>query len=666
MAEGGATKAAPVHTGYLTKKGGIRHNWLQRWCELHATVLEYYEVSGPAGDSPPAPGTLKLKGEVLLAGTGEEGIRPSEAPRATEAEFEIRTPDRTWRFRAASKEHREEWMAALRAVARSATDSAEEQKVGLATKFSNWSSGVSYSAPVAAAADKMGVQLHVPGEQGAFAPHSDASFVCLDVQVSDRNVDGFKTGSIDAEFYDDMVTRRNDSKRAKETFGVTRESKGAIRCSYGGEGLKLALIKHDLDGLNVSLGPTNNLDIFLCTYMPINAPVGLYKDSAKVSSSNGDSAKPVVIQPDCRLVDLYVTVDGVAYEETVFCCGEGSNDDAAAKQEALKKCYDKREEPLTRQITSGVQGSTKPWVTIFSTEFCNENYIYLPLMLQQGGDLNDVMVDQVKGFYAEGLMRQWSTLLGVIGPGQHTFELRISPRCVINPVPGEGEGYHEELCVIQGHGKTSGLNTDGSPGTILRENMDPTFNQFCKVWEGQDITPEEQNPLFRATFTLNLDPTICTGKGPERLAEEFDKHFNDDIGEYCMIAYELSGARSGPAREAFGCSPGKPAHIVLPERANYRAGNVFDQKNEKDGHEYRDFLAIAYWLHPNGGDDDEGVSTDIYMKKYTVRSWCSVPNPKFEVITPGSEWGVADHSVRITNRQIRLAIERDASLWNLS
>ena len=72
--------------------------------------------------------------------------------------------------------------------------------------------------------------------------------------------------------------------------------------------------------------------------MPLNAPVGLYKESAKVSSGNGGS-KPVVIQPDCRLVDLYMTVDGTPFEDTKFCCGGGNLDNAAAKRNAIEKCY---------------------------------------------------------------------------------------------------------------------------------------------------------------------------------------------------------------------------------------------------------------------------------------------------------------------------------------
>ena len=41
----------------------------------------------------------------------------------------------------------------------------------------------------------------------------------------------------------------------------------------------------NLDGLTASLGPKNNLNIVLYTYMPLCAPVGLYKDKATVPSS---------------------------------------------------------------------------------------------------------------------------------------------------------------------------------------------------------------------------------------------------------------------------------------------------------------------------------------------------------------------------------------------
>lgn len=54
-------------------------------------------------------------------------------------------------------------------------------------------------------------------------------------------------------------------------------AKGLIRCGYDVPGTKLSDLKQSLDGLNVNLGPASYLDILLCTYMPLNAPCGLYK-----------------------------------------------------------------------------------------------------------------------------------------------------------------------------------------------------------------------------------------------------------------------------------------------------------------------------------------------------------------------------------------------------
>ena len=81
-------------------------------------------------------------------------------------------------------------------------------------------------------------------------------------------------------------------------------------------------------------------------------------------------------------------------------------------------------------------------------------------------------MDEVKD-YAEGLLLGFSQLLAQVGPGKHTFDLRISPRCVIDPTPGEnpeddGYGRHESYALINGCSKTTDINTDASPETILR------------------------------------------------------------------------------------------------------------------------------------------------------------------------------------------------------
>jgi hypothetical protein len=77
--------------------------------------------------------------------------------------------------------------------------------------------------------------------------------------------------------------------------------------------------------------------------------VGCYMESVKCGRL---AAKPVVIQPECRLVDLYMTVDGVAYGDTKFCCGEGNLSNAAAKAKAIEKCCECN--PPALQATSAV------------------------------------------------------------------------------------------------------------------------------------------------------------------------------------------------------------------------------------------------------------------------------------------------------------------------
>lgn len=335
-------------------------------------------------------------------------------------------------------------------------------------------------------------------------------------------------------------------------------------------------------------------------------------------------------------------------------------------KEAKEKSYDQWEEPMQIQTKRGPPSGTKPWVTLFAKDaFRAENFIYLPLMIPEGADIDTVMVDEVKS-YAEGLLAAWAKLCKDIGPGKHTFELRISPRGIIHPAEGQGQGYKMANALIEGYGKVSEINTNGSPSAVFCEGLDKKFIAFCKEhFEGKDLVPDADNPIFNAKFTLDLDKAVCTGAGPERVASKFADLFNDDLAEHCQIALDLAGAASGPARQAFGQSPGKPVHIVIPERKDFMAGGIFDSTDDKKGDEYRHFIAIAFWLHPDTTNDEaEGCSELMYLKKYTRRNWQTVGSPAFEVVTPGSEWGVRSHAQRIKNKQIRKAIERDASIWN--
>ena len=63
------------------------------------------------------------------------------------------------------------------------------------------------------------------------------------------------------------------SKKVQSIFGITRHNKAAIRCgTYTDHEVKLSAMTHNLDGMEASIGPTNNLSVVLGLYMPICAP----------------------------------------------------------------------------------------------------------------------------------------------------------------------------------------------------------------------------------------------------------------------------------------------------------------------------------------------------------------------------------------------------------
>ena len=83
------------------------------------------------------------------------------------------------------------------------------------------------------AAAANGIQINVPGETGSFAPHSDPSFLTLDVIVGDEKAKGAeKFGTVGAEILD---TLSGSSEKMHETFGVSREVKGSLRCYFEAE-----------------------------------------------------------------------------------------------------------------------------------------------------------------------------------------------------------------------------------------------------------------------------------------------------------------------------------------------------------------------------------------------------------------------------------------------
>ena len=89
--------------GWLTKRGGVRKNWLKRWfrlnCELR--LFEYY--SCPKQYTPL--GTISLATATCA--------RKSQNPAAAQWEFELLTPERTYCFRCENQISYDRWLQSV-------------------------------------------------------------------------------------------------------------------------------------------------------------------------------------------------------------------------------------------------------------------------------------------------------------------------------------------------------------------------------------------------------------------------------------------------------------------------------------------------------------------------------------------------------------------------
>ena len=152
-------------------------------------------------------------------------------------------------------------------------------------------------------------------------------------------------------------------------------------------------------------------------------------------------------------------------------------------------------------------------------------------------------------------------------------------------------------------------------------------------------------------------------QGPERFAEPFH-NFGDDVVEHCNLAAKLAmtGRAASAAREQLGATGSvKPVHIVLPKRADSNV-NISDFGSRSDKNEGRRFCAWAFFFHPNNEDEDaEGAMVHFFMSKYTKRNQQRV-DEEWKV-EPDLVFRVDSH--RISNKNIKAAIERDAGTFNL-
>jgi hypothetical protein len=91
------------HSGWMTKRGHIRQNWLARWFTVNGTIVEYAATPGQA-----IRGTLDMRQCQV--------VRPSTDPAKQPFEMEVVMPGRTYLFRSQNDSEFRNWMRMLTAA----------------------------------------------------------------------------------------------------------------------------------------------------------------------------------------------------------------------------------------------------------------------------------------------------------------------------------------------------------------------------------------------------------------------------------------------------------------------------------------------------------------------------------------------------------------------
>ena len=389
-------------------------------------------------------------------------------------------------------------------------------------------------------------------------------------------------------------------------------------------------------GANACVAEDGFFDLFLATYLPLSAPIYL----AKKAKPKG----PVVLSAETYIVDLYVTVDGAPQQQAWVCFGEAGK----SNEEAIAYAEQRGMEPtVLKALKDGPPGSVRPFASLAATNFKNDYFAHIPLICS--GDMDQACLKESKE-YGPKLMTHFAELLGQVGGGTHTWTFRVSPRGIVQTSPDVQIGCHGQF------NKGCGLDAEDYM------KADSGFAATVEKLAAQAHVAADL-PVFRATLQLTVPDKFCSGSGPERLADEFNKNFSKDVAEYCGYALEVapSGASGAAARKVLG-SLGPVAHITIAGHDlaggwTPLGGNGVEKSGER-------ITAWAYWKHPNDDDSEaEGVMVDFWAIRYDRKNHQNVANPE--------QWYSEDkgmfrcNGLKIKNKNIDAAIERDAGIWNV-
>jgi hypothetical protein len=255
---------------------------------------------------------------------------------------------------------------------------------------------------------------------------------------------------------------------------------------------------------------------------------------------------------------------------------------------------------------------------------------------------NELGIDD-KNKYVHCLLSKFSQLLGKMGSGAHTFTLRLRPRGVVF----EDDDYQH-------------YESGGGSGNVDSEETKNAVRALGVI--GQHLTAANA-PGMSATFTLNVDKSQATGKGPVRKAQPFAASWPAGEIEEC-IELAMRFANSGVCgAKAAQMAPGsKCCHIILSE-GDQGAGIKTARYGKERSYDF--FCAWALFKSKDGKPNSLGAQIKFVVKRDLVVNYRPVDgewrSAGFETAVVGVEQATG---LTITNAEIDAAIKRDAEYYS--
>lgn len=383
-----------------------------------------------------------------------------------------------------------------------------------------------------------------------------------------------------------------------------------------------------LDGASVDVSD-NELALLLTTALPLEAPIGW--------SKTGDST--FVYAPVVQMIDLYVTVGGVAQEDGHVCFGEPGLSRADAIAAAVKATGPHLKEPLT----NGPKDGSKPWATLVSDKQFSRGtfFVHIPVL---GKDVDNSIADPESKEYGHSCMAKWSQLFGSVGQGEHEVRIVCRPRGLV---------YTDE---------SGDACMEAEPGVniYLEVKKDASLAALVNSLMGEHLSDPTAVGMS-ANFKITLTAEQASGKGPVREAQKFASDWPQGELKECLdLAMRLATFGPCGAAAAKMCPGSKCEHVIL---VRGECGSGIKEGNHGGETVYDDFCAWALFKSSSDGGGAEALGAQI---KFRVRKQRVVNFKKVNEDWKSVGFGMHSDQVNalpITNGEIDKAIARDAQYY---